>query len=99
MDVGEEKDLSVKLKWINSENNIGIRENTVEVAKIENAANFEEITTDDNISSAGVIVGIITGPKFEMLFKIELAMSVVIILLIVVNIGTMNIKQIKGSKR
>ena len=63
----------------------------VQIGKIENAANYEETSILDNTSSAQVIVGITTGPKFEMLFKVELAMSVVIILLLLLDIKQVSI--------
>ena len=58
---GETKDLEVAVEWINSQDNFGIFDNTAKVIDIENPANFEETTEEDNTSTAELITSIKTG--------------------------------------
>ena len=49
------------LKWQNSNKNLGVTKNVVEVASTENPAKFADNNPDDNISSAEVILTVKTG--------------------------------------
>ena len=60
---GESVEYTVTLEWINGENAIGTKENTVQLGSIKNEANFEEKDTTDNEDKADVIISIGTGEK------------------------------------
>ena len=65
LEAGEEKELIVKLRWKNSENNLGTGINTAEISEVENGAGYKELTEADNQSTATVVVTIKTGETIK----------------------------------
>ncbi len=60
---GETKELKVVLNWIKGDYRFGVQKNTVRIIETENPANYEETTTEDNESSAEVVLGVKTGDE------------------------------------
>ena len=58
---GETKELTVVLRWIKNSNNFGLQVNTVTLQNVENPANYEETSLEDNTSIAEVIFSVKTG--------------------------------------
>jgi hypothetical protein len=77
---GESKNITVKVKWLRGEENLGIKENTVKLEDIENPAKFEEISIEDNSSSATVVISIKTGETIKTIIKVLLTTSLMICL-------------------
>ena len=69
LEPGQSASVQVVLKWINSENNLGIKVNTAEISKDQNDSNTPDIDStpnnrvpgEDDIDSAEVFLGISTG--------------------------------------
>ena len=58
---GETEEISLDVKWVNNENNLGERIATAEIIETSNEARAGEITTKDNESKADMIISIVTG--------------------------------------
>lgn len=58
---GETEELSLDVKWNNSENNLGEKNTTVEIIETSNEARASETSIEDNESQADMIIGIVTG--------------------------------------
>ena len=58
---GETKEYRVALDWANGGNNVGNKENTVEIIETNNDAGFEETNLDDNKDNAVLVIAISTG--------------------------------------
>ena len=58
---GETEELSLDVKWNNSETNLGERNTKAEIIETSNEARAAETTTEDNESEADMIIGIVTG--------------------------------------
>lgn len=86
LNVGESKDLSVTLKWINSENNLGSKSNTAQIISTANVANYGDSNKQDDISSATVIISVSTGQWIKGIMMATLVMSFVICLLIMTSL-------------
>ena len=71
---GETKELKVVLNWIQGDYKFGDQKNTVRIVETRNPAGYEETTTEDNESSAEVVMGVKTGS--------EIAEGTIIIVLI-----------------
>ena len=62
---GESKELKVVLNWNNSAENVGEKENIVEISETQNISNAKETNLKDNYSDSSVIVAIKTGINSE----------------------------------
>ena len=58
---GKTKEYRVALDWANGGNNVGNKENTVEIIETNNDAGFEETNLDDNKDNAVLVIAISTG--------------------------------------
>ena len=58
---GETQELSLDVKWNNSETNLGQRSTKAEIIETNNEARAAETTTEDNESDADMIIGVVTG--------------------------------------
>lgn len=58
---GETEELSLDVKWNNSETNLGDRTTNAEIIETSNEARAAETTTEDNESEADMLIGIVTG--------------------------------------
>ena len=63
---GETKEYRVALDWANGGNNVGNKENTVEIINTSNEAGFEETNLDDNKDNAVLVIAISTGTTTYM---------------------------------
>ena len=78
LEVGESKDLSVVLKWVNNEGNLGALSNKAELKGGSNIANFEDTDSKDDISEATILVSIKTGWQVSTIITITIIMSMII---------------------
>ena len=104
LDVEESKDLTVMLRWTNSENNLGPMKNTVELIESNNIANYEDTYEENDTSEATILISIKTGWKVSTMIIVTMLSSMVItgylILVIIRNFGKgPNIKNIKFLNR
>ena len=58
---GKTEEISLDVKWVNNENNLGERTTTAEIIETSNEAKAGETTTEDNESKADMIISIVTG--------------------------------------
>ncbi len=58
---GETQELSLDVKWNNSETNLGQRSTKAEIIETNNEARAAETTIEDNESDADMIIGVVTG--------------------------------------
>ncbi len=86
LEVGESKDLMVTLKWIKGQSNLGTKSNIAEIESTENAAQYEESDTKDNMSEATVIIGIRTGEWINKIMIIVLVISLVVCTYIIISL-------------
>jgi hypothetical protein len=97
---GESKNITVKLRWLKGETNLGIKENTVSLVDIQNDKGYAELTTEDNSSKTVVVISIKTGETIKTIVKVLLIASLMIclymqvLLILGINKGP-NIKNIK----
>ena len=101
---GESKNMTVKLRWIKGEQNLGIKENLVELVDITNAKGYRELTTEDNNSTATIVVTIKTGETIKNIAKglliLSLAVCLYMEILLVISIKKgPDIKEIKFLKK
>ena len=61
IEAGETEEISLDVKWVNNENNLGERIATAEIIETSNEARAGETTTQDNESKADMIISIVTG--------------------------------------
>ena len=104
LEPGEEKELIVKLRWLNSEKNLGTGINSIEITEIENEAGYKELTEADNQSTATVVVTIKTGETIKNIAKglliLSLAVCIYMEILLVISIKKgPDIKEIKFLKK
>ena len=104
LEAGEEKELIVKLRWKNIENNLGTGINTAEISEVENGAGYKELTEADNQSTATVVVTIKTGETIKNIAKglliLSLAVCLYMEILLVISIKKgPDIKEIKFLKK
>ena len=104
LEAGEEKELIVKLRWKNSENNLGTGINTAEIKEAENEAGYKELTEADNQATATVVVTIKTGETIKNIAKglliLSLAVCLYMEILLVISIKKgPDIKEIKFLKK
>ena len=92
---GESKEINLVLKWENSGNNIGEKENKVEITKTSNEYNIEEIDArakdrykTNNVSISTSLFSIITGGE-----NIKIYVTIGIIFTCVVALGVILIKK------
>ena len=78
LNAGESKDLSITLRWINGENNLGSKASTAQIEDTSNNANYEEINIKDNTSTVTVITSIKTGESVSAIIIVTLIISFVI---------------------
>ncbi len=78
LEVGESKDLSITLKWVNNEENLGSLINKAELKGGSNIANFEDTDSKDDISEATILVSIKTGWQVSTIITITIIMSMII---------------------
>ena len=62
---GETKELKIVLNWIQGDYRFGVQKNTVKIVETNNPAGYDETTTDDNESSAEVVMGVKTGSEMS----------------------------------
>jgi hypothetical protein len=77
---GESRNITVKLRWLKGEANLGIKENTVKLVDITNEKGYEELTIEDNSSKAIVVISIKTGETIKTIVKVLLITSLMICL-------------------
>ena len=58
---GETKEYKITLSWNKGNNNLGEKDNTVEIIKTGNIPGFKEQNVDDNSSTARVLINVSTG--------------------------------------
>ena len=75
---GESRDLSITLKWINKESNLGAKSNTVKIEGTENDSNYTDRNREDDTSSATIIVSIKTGWQVSAIIIVTLIVSFII---------------------
>ena len=66
---GKTEELSLDVKWTNSESNFGERHTQAQITATTNEAKAAETTTEDNQSEADMIIGIVTG-EYDNIIKI-----------------------------
>ena len=74
LEAGQSKDLGITLKWENSDNNLGAKENIAQIVQ----TSIEEKDTKDNTSTATVIISIKTGEAVSIIIIIMLVISYII---------------------
>ena len=79
---GEEKELTITLKWKPASDNFGTKENKAEITNTENEANFEETNLENNKAKADIIIGIKTG-----LIPVEQLLIIILSMLIIDVVG------------
>ena len=77
LNVGESKDLSVTLKWVKGQSNLGTKSNIAQIESTQNDADYEDCDTKDNVSEATVIIGIRTGEWMDRIMIVLLVTSLV----------------------
>ena len=92
LEPGQSASVQVVLKWINSENNMGLKVNTAEISKDQNDSNTPDIDStpnnrvpgEDDIDTAEVFLGISTGtaPTYIVLTTTVLAIMTTGVILI-----------------
>ncbi len=92
LEPGQSASVQVVLKWINSENNMGLKVNTAEISKDQNDSNTPDIDStpnnkvpgEDDIDTAEVFLGISTGtaPTYIALTTTVLAIMTTGVILI-----------------
>ena len=92
LEPGQSASVQVVLKWINSENNLGLKVNTAEISKDQNDSNTPDIDStpnnkvpgEDDIDTAEVFLGISTGraPTYIALTTTVLAIMTTGVILI-----------------
>ena len=65
---GETKEYTVILDWVNGDNNLGTKTNTIEVIKTENEAGFEAADIDVSGGVADIIISVGTGETTYIIF-------------------------------
>ena len=65
---GKTEELSLDVKWTNSESNFGERHTQAQITATTNEAKAAETTTEDNQSEADMIIGIVTG-EYDNIIK------------------------------
>ena len=86
--VGETKEYKVVLEWLKGEENIGTKDNIVDIISSKNDAGFEEKTLDDNEDNATVILTVSTGEnKDEILLLVATAVITVLGLAVFISIS------------
>ena len=100
LDAEESKDLTVMLKWKNSEDNLGPMKNTAELIDSTNIANYDDIEEENDTSEATILVSIKTDWQVSTVIIITMITSMMItgylILVIIRNFDKgSNIKNIK----
>ena len=55
------KEITIALRWSNSENNFGEKTNKVKISKLSNEAGFKDTNSEDNISTSKILVSVETG--------------------------------------
>ena len=78
LEVGESRDLSVTLKWINSEGNLGSISNKAELIGEDNIADFDDTNAEDDTSTATIVISIKTGWKVSAIIIITIVTSMII---------------------
>ncbi len=75
LEPGESRDLSLTLKWSNSENNLGSKTNVAKITDVENVANYENINTQKESSEVTIIVAIKTGVVVSSIIIVMILVS------------------------
>ena len=86
----ETKEYKVVLEWLGGDSNVGTKSTVVEIAGIENEAEFEEINSIDNKDQADFIITISTG---ERTYIIGAAIVIIALVAIAVTLKIRNKKE------
>ena len=82
---GEEKEIIVKLDWANNGENVGNKENVVEIASTENEAGFEETNKEDNKATATIVIAIGTGESTYTIIAGAVLITLAAITVVLIN--------------
>ena len=58
---GETKEYKIRLAWDGGDNNLGEKDNKVEITQTENVPGFKDANSEDNSSEATVMINVSTG--------------------------------------
>ncbi|MBQ2937415.1 MAG: hypothetical protein IJE05_00790, partial [Clostridia bacterium] len=58
---GEFREIEITLRWNNSEDNFGQKDNIVLLDQMNNPAGYQDVNKDDNKSKASMLIAIATG--------------------------------------
>ena len=58
---GETKEYKITLAWDRGDNNLGEKDNKVEITQTENVPGFKDANSEDNSSEATVMINVSTG--------------------------------------
>ena len=94
---GETKELKVVLDWIQGNYRFGVQKNTVRLTETTNEANYEEADTEDNESSAEVVMGVKTGSEISQIIFMVSTLGLIIALLVLVYITDKYIEEKKKN--
>ena len=61
LDKGEEKELTVVVRWVNGGTNFGLKRNIAEIVGTTNPANYKDISADDDKTETELVMAIKTG--------------------------------------
>ena len=91
LEAEESKNLSIQLKWMNDEENLGAKANIAKISNTSNLAEYGDTDKEDNTSEATIVVSIKTG----------VVVSIIIISLIISSLGICGyiiVKTVRGMK-
>ncbi len=97
---GSNRDLILKIRWINSEENLGFISNAVELTDGDNMAKYGDINKDDDTSDAAIVISLKTGLEVNTTIIVMTIISMIItVSLMIILIHTFrkgsDIKEIK----